>query len=103
MPVLVFTLAIAVGTGVLFGLIPALQISRDSVSDALAAGRMLEHIELFLNHWLDAMSLNHRSYVTVAIGCTGGQHRSVYLAEWLGRAFAGQARVLIRHRTLAGG
>ena len=45
---------------------------------------------------------DNRSYLTVAIGCTGGQHRSVYFADWLGREFRDRARVLIRHRTLAG-
>jgi UPF0042 nucleotide-binding protein len=64
------------------------------------ASRMLEHIEAFLDHWLDAMSLNHRSYVTVAIGCTGGQHRSVYLVEELARRFAARWNTLRRHREL---
>lgn len=64
------------------------------------AGRMLEHIEAFLNQWLDAMSRNHRSYVTVAIGCTGGQHRSVYLVEELARRFARRWNTLRRHRDL---
>jgi len=64
------------------------------------AGRMLEHIETFLNHWLDAMSHNHRSYVTVAIGCTGGQHRSVYLVEELAQRFSGRWNTLRRHREI---
>jgi UPF0042 nucleotide-binding protein len=62
--------------------------------------RMREHIETFLNHWLDAMSRNHRSYVTVAIGCTGGQHRSVYLVEELARRFGERWHTLRRHREL---
>jgi UPF0042 nucleotide-binding protein len=65
-------------------------------------GRMLEHIEQFLNHWLEAMSRNHRSYVTVAIGCTGGQHRSVYLVEQLARVFSPLWSTLKRHRDIDG-
>jgi len=67
------------------------------------AGRMLEHIETFLKHWLDAMSHNHRSYVTVAIGCTGGQHRSVYLVEELAQRFGTRWNTLRRHRELDAG
>lgn len=59
---------------------------------------MLEHIGHFLDNWLDALAQDHRSYVTVAIGCTGGQHRSVYLAERLGQRFAAQWVTLVRHR-----
>lgn len=55
----------------------------------------------FLAHWLPAFERNNRSYVTVAVGCTGGQHRSVYLAERLAARFAdGSADVLVRHREL---
>ncbi len=64
--------------------------------------RMREDIRRFVTDWLPAYIRDHRSYLTVAIGCTGGQHRSVYLAEWLARHFADEARVLVRHRTLAG-
>lgn len=64
--------------------------------------RMRDDISRFVATWLPAYVRDNRNYLTVAIGCTGGQHRSVYLAEWLGREFANQARVLVRHRTLAG-
>ncbi len=62
--------------------------------------RMYEDIEQFLSRWLDAMARDHRSYVTVAIGCTGGQHRSVFLVEQLARAFGARWGALKRHREL---
>lgn len=61
---------------------------------------MRQHIERFLNQWLAALLHNHRSYVTVAIGCTGGQHRSVYLVEELAQRFATRWTTLKRHREL---
>jgi UPF0042 nucleotide-binding protein len=61
---------------------------------------MFTHIEQFLSHWLKALVRDHRSYVTVAIGCTGGQHRSVYLAEKLAAAFGPHWHTLKRHREL---
>ncbi len=61
---------------------------------------MFSHIEQFLSHWLKALVRDHRSYVTVAIGCTGGQHRSVYLVEKLAAAFAHNWPTLKRHREL---
>jgi len=65
--------------------------------------RMRDDIARFVATWLPAYIRDNRSYLTVAIGCTGGQHRSVYIAEWLAREFSNRARVLVRHRTLAGG
>lgn len=62
--------------------------------------RMKTHIEGFLKQWLGMLTENHRSYVTVAIGCTGGQHRSVYLVETLAAEFASQWRTLKLHREI---
>ena len=61
---------------------------------------MFQDIEKFIGHWLKALLRDHRSYVTVAIGCTGGQHRSVYLVEALAISFGRQWQTLKRHREL---
>ena len=61
---------------------------------------MFNDIEKFISHWLQALARDHRSYVTVAIGCTGGQHRSVYLVEALAAAFGSRWKTLKRHREL---
>jgi len=63
--------------------------------------RWLEDVERLLKRWLPEIVRENRSYVTVAIGCTGGRHRSVYLAERLAEAFRADWRVLVRHRALA--
>jgi UPF0042 nucleotide-binding protein len=62
--------------------------------------QMRDDIARFVDTWLPSYIRDNRNYLTVAIGCTGGQHRSVYLAEWLGKAFRDRARVLVRHREL---
>jgi UPF0042 nucleotide-binding protein len=64
------------------------------------AMEMIGWIEAFLVRWLPSFNDGERSYLTVAIGCTGGQHRSVWFAEELARRFAGRAAALVRHREL---
>ena len=61
---------------------------------------MQEQIQTFMKHWLPALEKDHRNYITVAIGCTGGQHRSVYLVEKLSQYFSAQWLTLKRHREL---
>ena len=63
--------------------------------------RMEGDLRKFVADWLPAFERDNRSYLTVAIGCTGGRHRSVYLAENLARHFAGATQVVVRHRELA--
>ncbi|MDE2004099.1 MAG: RNase adapter RapZ [Betaproteobacteria bacterium] len=63
--------------------------------------RMYGDIYHFIASWLPDYARDNRNYLTVAIGCTGGQHRSVYLVERLARAFSPRYPVLVRHRDLA--
>jgi UPF0042 nucleotide-binding protein len=66
-----------------------------------AVGMMYDDIQRFVARWLPSFIRDNRSYLTVAIGCTGGQHRSVYFVERLGEYFRNQQqKVLIRHREL---
>lgn len=62
---------------------------------------MYDDIRCYLEKWLPKYESNNRSYITVAVGCTGGQHRSVYIGEKLGKFFADKIKnVQIRHRDL---
>jgi len=64
------------------------------------AQKMYADIRNFVENWLPSFVADNRSYLTVAIGCTGGQHRSVYFAERLAQHFKPQQQVLLRHREL---
>ncbi|HTP47044.1 MAG TPA: RNase adapter RapZ [Casimicrobiaceae bacterium] len=84
----------------------AAQTGRDPAVIAYLEGlaevqRMYGDIYHFIASWLPDYARDNRNYLTVAIGCTGGQHRSVYLAERLARAFTPRYQVLVRHRELS--
>jgi UPF0042 nucleotide-binding protein len=63
--------------------------------------RYADDVEALLKRWLPEIVRENRSHVSVALGCTGGRHRSVFLAEELAKRFRGDWRVLVRHRKLA--
>jgi UPF0042 nucleotide-binding protein len=64
------------------------------------ADLFIEDIQRFLQRWLPKFILDQRASITVAIGCTGGRHRSVYIAEQLAERFGGEHQVVLRHRDL---
>ncbi len=81
----------------LTGLDPAVIAFLEAVEDAR---RMEADIGDYLARWLPCYLRDNRAYLTVGIGCTGGQHRSVYFAERLARRFRGEVPVLVRHRQM---
>jgi len=64
------------------------------------AGLFVEEVERLLRRWLPRFVLDQRALITVAIGCTGGRHRSVYIASALAEAFRPDYTVVLRHRDL---
>ena len=67
------------------------------------AALFIEDIQRFLQRWLPRFVLDHRASINVAIGCTGGWHRSVYIAERLAQRFQSEYAVVVRHRDLEPG
>ncbi|MBI1282916.1 MAG: RNase adapter RapZ [Thiobacillus sp.] len=74
---------------------------KDYIEASPNAMALLADIRGFVENWLPCFINDHRAYLTVAIGCTGGQHRSVYFAETLAAAFRQREQVLVRHRELS--
>lgn len=70
----------------------------DFLENTPQALAMYTDIRDFITRWLPCFIADNRSYFTVAIGCTGGQHRSVFLAEKLAQHFRSEQQVLVRHR-----
>jgi len=65
--------------------------------------RMLKDLTQFLKNWIPEMIQTNRSYLTIAIGCTGGQHRSVFLVERLAQTFGKEyPLVLAKHHVVGG-
>lgn len=72
------------------------------LEDAAEVGEMRDDLARFFDRWIPRFEADGRSYLTVAIGCTGGQHRSVYIGDQLKRHLEAQGRkVMVRHRELS--
>ncbi len=77
------------------------QAVADFIEQQPVSHEMFEDIKQFIEKWLPRYEQDNRSYFTVAIGCTGGQHRSVYMVEQLARYFSQQRQAVIaRHKEL---
>jgi UPF0042 nucleotide-binding protein len=74
---------------------------RDYLRNQPKVEELTTDIRTYVEKWLPSFKRDNRSYLTVAIGCTGGQHRSVYVVEQLAAYFLDRERVVIRHRELA--
>ena len=61
---------------------------------------MFEDLNQFLSKWLPAFAAGHRHYITVSIGCTGGQHRSVYIVDRLKKALEAKWSIQVLHREM---
>lgn len=74
---------------------------KDYLASQAIVAKYIWQINSFVSSWLPHLERNNRSYLTIAIGCTGGQHRSVYIAESLAESYRNQREdVQLRHREL---
>ena len=74
---------------------------RSYIESSPDAMRMLADMRGFVEKWLPCFIRDNRAYLTVSVGCTGGQHRSVYFVESLANHFRSSEQVLVRHRELS--
>lgn len=73
---------------------------RQFLSESEQANEMFKDIHAFLNKWLPAFAEGHRHYITVSIGCTGGQHRSVYIVDRLKKSLESTWSTQVLHREM---
>lgn len=73
---------------------------REYVLNSEITTPFLEHVMAYLDFYLGRLEAEHRSIVTVGIGCSGGQHRSVVVAEYLKRHYAGKYQTIVVHRDI---
>ena len=88
------------GRSGLYELLSVTDAARHCIQPVPDALKLRDDIARFVTDWLPKYGHDNRSYLTVAIGCTGGQHRSVWMTEWLATQFANRPDVLVRHREL---
>ncbi|MBD3669383.1 MAG: RNase adapter RapZ [Gammaproteobacteria bacterium] len=75
---------------------------REYLEKSESVYNMFSQIKDFIEQWLPEFMADNRSYMTIALGCTGGQHRSVYLTERLAEALRGNyPELMLRHRELS--
>ncbi|MFT6528435.1 MAG: UPF0042 nucleotide-binding protein [Psychrosphaera sp.] len=75
---------------------------REFLAGEPLVNKFVFQINNFMSTWLPHLERNNRSYLTIAIGCTGGKHRSVYIAETLARQFKSRDKnIRVRHREMA--
>jgi UPF0042 nucleotide-binding protein len=74
------------------------QAVRDFLQAEPAVARMISNVISFLEEWIPAFEANNRSYLTIAVGCTGGRHRSVFVAEQIAAHFNASRQIMLVHR-----
>lgn len=70
------------------------------LQEDLNVNRLIDDVASFILRWLPSFIHDNRNAITIAIGCTGGQHRSVYVVNQLAERFGSEQQVLVRHREL---